>query len=151
MAYSVFNYMTDFYGKTGEALVGRGALTNFANFALGNLTGLTALAGGAQSGATVLGYHANQVDTVASANDSVQLPLAVPGADCLVNNSGAQTMRIYANIGANANNGGAVDQILANATTTKTANGTAITLASGTALMFMCFTPGVWKQVAAAS
>ena len=43
-------------------------------------------------------------------------------------NNGAQTMRIYANLAANANNGGALDQIVANNTTTKTA---AITSTNG--------------------
>jgi hypothetical protein len=40
---------------------------------------------------------------------------------------------------------------VANATNSKTVNGTAITLAAGYTLSFMCTTIGVWKQLTVAS
>jgi len=151
MAISLFNFMSDFYGKFGEALISRGALTNLANFVCGYQNGITALAGGAQAGSPVLGYNVTEITTVATTNDSVQLPFAIPGAQVQVNNVGANTARIYANQSPNVNNASALDQIVANTTVTKTANATPITLASGYTLSFMCTTIGVWKQQAVAS
>lgn len=151
MTASIFSYMTSFYGKFGDALIGRDALTNLANFALGTQNGITALAGGAQAGSPVLAYGDNELDTVVSGNDSVQLPVAIPGAMCIVYNAGAQTAKIYAGTAPNINNASALDQIVANATIAKTANATAITLASGYTLTFYCMTVGLWKQMTAAS
>jgi len=151
MAFSVFNYLSNFYGQTGDALVNRQALSQFANYVLGFANSIVAAPGGSQVSATLLNYADNQIDTVASANDSVQLPFALQGSEVLVINNGAQTMRIYANISPNPNNNNVLDQIVANATTAKTANATPITLASGYTLLFNCSTAGVWKQVSAAS
>ena len=155
MAISLFNFLESFYGKYGDALIGRGALTNLANFTCGSLNAITALAGGAQAGSPVLGYNVNEITTVATTNDSVQLPFAIPGGRVLVNNAGANTARIYANVSPNVNNvvagAATLDQIVANATVAKTANATSITLASGYTLEFMCTTIGVWKQQAVAS
>ena len=151
MTISLFNWMTSFYGKFGDALIAREALTNLANFTLGTQTGLTALAGGAQAGSPLLVYGTNEIDTVATANDSVQLPAAIPGGWVTVNNNGASTCRIYAGIAPNINNASALDQIVANATTALTANGTAVTLAAGYVAEFVCATIGIWKRVAAAS
>ena len=151
MTISVFNFMTSFYGKYGDALIGREALTNLANFVLGNTNGITALAGGAQAGSPVLAYGYNEIDTVATTNDSTQLPVAIPGTMVTVYNAGANTARIYAGTAPNINNASALDQIVANATIAKTANGTSITLASGYTLTFNCYTIGIWKQLVAAS
>ena len=49
MAISLMNFLTDFYGKFGDALISRGALTNLANFTCGTLNSVTALPGGAQA------------------------------------------------------------------------------------------------------
>ena len=151
MANSVFSYFTSFFGQFGEALIGRHNLTALANFTLGYANGIVAFPGGAQAGSPVLQYGDNQVDTVASANDSVQMPLALLGAEFSVINAGAQTMRLYANGATNPNNGNVLDQIVANATVAKTANVTPITLASGYAVFFTCVSSGIWKQFAAAS
>lgn len=149
MAFSVFNYLTSFYGKSGDALIGREALTNMANWLLGSTNGLVALAGGGQPGATALIPGDNEVDTVATNNDSVQLPLAVPGLTCNINNAGASTLSIYANAAPNTNNASALDQLIAVNTNTKTAAASAITLATGHCTMFLCTTVGVWKQYSA--
>jgi hypothetical protein len=155
MTISVFSFMTNFYGKYGDALIGRDALTNLANFVLGSQNGITALAGGAQAGSPVLAYADNEIDTVVTTNDSVQLPIAIPGAMLSVYNAGANTARIYAGAAPNINNLVAgvaqLDQIVANATISKTANAAAITLASGYTLTFNCYTIGLWKQLAVAS
>lgn len=151
MAISLMNFLTDFYGKFGDALISRGALTNLANFTCGALNSVTALPGGAQAGSPALAYNVSEITTVATTNDSVQLPFAIPGAQVQVNNAGANTAKIYANAAPNLNNANALDQIVANATVAKTANATAITLASGYTLSFMCTTIGIWKQQAVAS
>ena len=140
-----------FFGKSGAQLIDALDLTRLVNLTLGSLNGIVALPGGAQAGSPVLSYNNNELLTVASANDSVQLPPAIPGAYVLINNNGAQTARIYAGIAPNLNNNNALDQIVANATTALTANATPITLASGYTCEFTCTTIGVWKRQAAAS
>lgn len=58
--------------------------------------GLTALAGGAKSGATQLTYGVNTVTVVATDGDSVLMPYAFPGAVCIVaNNDAGQDIRAY--------------------------------------------------------
>jgi hypothetical protein len=151
MAISLMNYLTNFYNKQGDALISREALTNLANFTLGASAPITALAGGAQAASPTLVYGVNEITTVATTNDSVQLPSAIQGAQLVVNNNSANTAKIYANASPNLANASALDQIVANATVTKTANATAITLASGYALIFVCTTSGVWKQTGVAS
>ena len=150
MAISLFNFL-GFYGKQGPSLIGQEALTLFANYTLGSINGIVALAGGAQAGSPVLAYNNNEVLTVATTNDAVQLPPAIPGAYVLINNNSANTLRVYAGAAPNVNNANALDQMCANATTALTANGTATTLASGYTCEFTCTTIGVWKRQAAAS
>lgn len=58
--------------------------------------GLTALAGGGRPNATALVYGSNQVTTVASAADSVVLPVGSPGAVVVARNSGANAMQVFA-------------------------------------------------------
>ena len=145
-AKSVFTYFGSFWQKTGDALIGREALTQLAQFTLGTVNSLTALAGGGQPGATQLAYSVNEVDTVTSNNDSVQLPLAIVGAYCLIVNAGASTLAIYANAATNSNNGAVLDQMIAINTNTKTAAASDITLASGHTSEFVCSTAGLWKQ-----
>ena len=152
MAISLFNFL-GFYGKTGAQLIDAQDLTRFANYTLGSVNGIVALAGGAQAGSPVLAYNNNEVLTVATANDAVQLPPAIPGAYVLVNNNATSgnTVRIYAGAAPNVNNANALDQICANATTALTANATPVTLAAGYTCEFTCTTIGVWKRQAAAS
>ena len=94
----------------------------------------------------MLPYSYSEVTVIASTNDSVQLPPAIPGAYVLVNASGANTLRIYAGAAPNISNGSALDQIVAHGTVALTANGTAVTIASGHTSDFVCTTPGRWKQ-----
>ena len=155
MAISLFNFLS-FFGKTGAQLIDAQDLTNFARYTLGTVNGIVALAGGAQAGSPVLNYNNNELGTVVTTNDSVQLPPAIPGAYVLINNNGANTARIYAGAapnGANINAAGnpVLDQIVANATVSLTANATPVTLASGYTMEFTCTTIGVWKRQSAAS
>lgn len=87
-----------------QAIYGTVALTltqlATAMFAVGGTlsvtAGLTALAGGGQTGATALPSVINSVDTVASGNDSVALPLAVAGQVIFVaNNAAANSMQVF--------------------------------------------------------
>lgn len=65
--------------------------------------GIVAKASGTQTTCTNLapGIYLNQVDTVASGNDSVCLPFAIAGTNLQVRNNGAQTMAIFAQSGTN--------------------------------------------------
>jgi hypothetical protein len=64
---------------------------------------ITAKAGGTQTTCTNIapGIYLNQVDTVASGNDSICLPFAVAGTNIQIRNNGAQTMAIFAQSGTN--------------------------------------------------
>ncbi len=146
MSSTIYNFLS-FFGLTGKQLIDAADLTALTKFVAGNSTGVTALAGGAQAGAPVLAYGYNEVDTVASTNDSVQMPFAVAGAMCAVNNMSGNTMRIYAQSAGNPANSGTQDQLIARNTVSLTANGTAITIATGLVIAFVCFTTGQWKQV----
>lgn len=147
MSVPLASFLYSFYGDVGLQLIDAQDLTKLANWTIGAATGITALAGGAQAGSPVLPYSLVTVTTVASGNDSVQLPPALPGGYVCVENAGAQTMRIYAGAAGNVTNGGALDQIRASGTTALTANGTAVTLASGSSTEFACTTAGIWKRL----
>jgi poly(3-hydroxybutyrate) depolymerase len=61
-----------------------------------SVTGLTALAGGGQTGATELYAQAmNLIETVATAADSALLPTAINGMSLVVINAGANSTTIY--------------------------------------------------------
>lgn len=142
-----------FFGKSGAQLIDAADLTRLATYTLGATNLITALAGGAQAGATVLSPNNNEINTVVTGNDSVQLPLAVQGLYVFVfnNATSANTCRIYANAAPNPNNANALDQIQQHATQALTANATPLTLAAGYVMEFTCTTNGVWKQQYAAS
>lgn len=61
---------------------------------VGNI-GVTAFAGGGQTNATALDYGINTVTTVATAADSVKLPVAVAGATVFVRNVAANATTVY--------------------------------------------------------
>ena len=146
MAVTIFTYFGSFWNKTGDALIAREGLSQLAQFALGTVNSITALAGGGQPGAAALAYGDNEVATVATNNDSVQLPLAIPGASCSIYNAGASTLAVYANAAPNTNNAAVADQMIAANTNTKTAANAAISVSSGHTTSFICTTAGLWKQ-----
>lgn len=98
---------------------------------------ITALAGGAQAGATPLTTMLNRVVTVASANDSVMLPASVAGAEITVVNAHAtNAIRVYA--------AGATDVINA------LSNATAFSVAATKTCTFYCATAGQWHTLLSA-
>jgi hypothetical protein len=68
-----------------------------------NSTGLTALAGGGQTGATLLTGSICRVSTVATAADSVILPNAFAGREHHVINAGANSMNVFPAVGETIN------------------------------------------------
>lgn len=110
---------------------------------------ITALAGGAQVGATQLSRGFNEIDVVVTANDSVMLPNAILGAECVVNNMQPTTVtvKIYGRP-ANELNGNLPDTIVAHGATAVTLGSTGVTLGTGHVSWFACMTQGQWKQIA---
>lgn len=94
--------------------------------------GITALAGGTQAG-TPLQNAFNRVTTVATAGDSVLLPPAAPGMQCIVvNAAAANSMNVFPSVGD------AINAIAANGAFAMAANKTAL---------FTCITAGVWNSI----
>jgi hypothetical protein len=92
--------------------------------------GLTAKAGGGQSGATALTADINRVTTVATAADSVLLPTSDPGAEItVINAAAANSMNVF------PQSGDAINALSANA---------AFAVAAGKTCTFFCTTAGVW-------
>lgn len=88
-------------------------------------TGVTANAGGGQTNATLLTGTMNDVATVATAADSVKLPLGQVGLWVLVRNSAANSMQVF---------GSGTDTINAAATATGVAQ------AATTSALYFCTT-----------
>lgn len=108
--------------------------------------GLTALAGGGQTGAPVLNYGWNEVSTSgAGGTDSVQMPPASPGVWVGLINSTANTIDVYASI-ASVNGVALTDTITPNNTITPTATGSAVSFATTKIAIFVCFKIGAWKE-----
>lgn len=107
--------------------------------------------GGGAAAATPMGVANSQgleaglidVTTVASADDSVQLPQAVAGKTLLVFNSTATSANCYANPNTNRATG-STDTINGSATAT------AYALAAGISVLFYCPHDGVWAALKSA-
>jgi len=83
------------------------ASSNFGELSLrleGTTAGIIAEPGGSQ-GDVPLVSEINEVDVVASGNDSVTLPVAVPGQRCVVINHTANILDVYPALGDNAGPG----------------------------------------------
>jgi hypothetical protein len=125
-----------FQTPDGTWLLGLAGGTNYAY-----QYGITAHAGGGQAGAFVLPAQINmlEVDTVASANDSVALPFAVAGSYLLVRNAAASnSMNVYANPGTN---------LLTNSTDTinGSTNSTAYAVGGQNVAIFFAAKNGIWS------
>ena len=94
--------------------------------------GVTAYAGGGQANATVLKYGVNRITTVASVGDSVKLPVATPGARCVVINTTNNAMQVYGD-------NGAVDLI------NGTANATGVSQAGPSVCTYTCGVANLWE------
>lgn len=91
---------------------------------------LTALAGGGQTGATAMFAGVNRVTTVATIGDSVLLPPALAGAQCVVCNAALLGMDVFPTVGD------IIDPLAANV---------AIRLFQQTNLTFFCAVKGTWN------
>lgn len=95
--------------------------------------GLTALAGGGQSGATILTGNINRITTTATAGDSVILPQAVPGLVIYVTNTGAAYANVFPFLGD------VIGTLAANV---------AVTIPVGATLRFSSSVAGTWDSSA---
>lgn len=99
---------------------------------VGVLNGITALVGGAQAG-TALSATINRVTTVASAADSVQLPVALAGRQVtVINAAAANAMAVFPRTGE------IINALAANAS---------ISVAANKTIIFSCAVAGTWNSV----
>lgn len=104
---------------------------NAANLT-GYVNGITAFAGGGQASAVALTALINRVTTVATAADSVKLPVAVPGTEMtVINAAGANAMNVF------PASGEAINAL---------SNDTALSVAANKALLFSCTVAGKWQS-----
>lgn len=97
---------------------------------------ITAFAGGGQQSATPLTAVINRVTTVATAADSVTLPLAVAGMSLQISNAaGANSMNVF------PNTGDAINALAANA---------AFAVAAGKTVEFFSAVAGIWHTILSA-
>lgn len=89
----------------------------------------TALAGGGQTGATLLSTQIAKVGTVATAADSVMLPVSTPGHERIVINATANSANVFPQVGDTIN------ALSAN---------TAFAIAAGKTAHFYCPAAGQW-------
>lgn len=130
----------------GARLVDGGDFARLFNASQSVVSGLVAHAGGGQAAATTLTAAINQVDTVASANDSVALPVAIPGTIVRVINNTATSMQVFGQ--ASNPNTGAGDTITAAGSSIPIATGTGQACGAGVAFTYVCAKAGNWKQMA---
>lgn len=106
---------------------------------------LTAFAGGGQASAKGISPAALlvQINTVATAGDSVALPFAVPGTWLVVFNASANSANVYGKVAINKLTG-VIDTI------NGTASSTAYALAGGVSAIFFCAKAGAWAALKSA-
>lgn len=105
-------------------------------------SGVKARAGGGAAGAPLMSAYINEVATVTNNNDSVLAPLALAGAEFVVINDGANSLRLYAQT-TNPGNAGAADGIVALAGGAAAAY---ITVAANAVAVLSCYKVGTWKS-----
>lgn len=120
-------------GLQDPAAINKALANGLRNYA----DSLTALAGGGQAGATPLVNGVNHVKTVASANDSLMLPPAVPGSMVFMRNDGADAAQVFANTQSSLPSG--VED-----TINGTAGATGVSVAAGKTAILMCTVYGAW-------
>lgn len=107
--------------------------------------GLTAHAGGTQAAGLQLSAAINELAVVATAADSVLLPVGLPGQITIIINDGAASAQVFG-VAANPQNGGVGDTIAAHGAVTQTATATGVAQASAAVGIYYCFALGKWKQ-----
>jgi len=128
----------------GFRLVDGGELSQFVDLMTSVSTGITAHAGGGQTGATVLPSAFNSVDTCASDNDSTALPQAIPGKVVWVKNNTAHTLAVFGIVFNPVT--GVGDTIVPAGSNTAAATGTGVTQATAKIDAYICLVAGVWQQ-----
>lgn len=93
--------------------------------------GITALAGGGQTGATQLINGLNRITTVATIADSALLPPAMPGAVVWVKNAAANSANVF------PSKGDAINALAADA---------ALAVAGAAFTGFYCILTGTWES-----
>ena len=123
--------------ESGQRLANNDLLNDFLATPTWQTTGpLTALAGGALTGATPrLLRGVNVVSTVATAGDSVVLRKAMAGAIVIVRNAGANAMQVFGESGDTING---------------TAGATGISVASGKSVIFFATSNSAWFSLLSA-
>lgn len=122
----------------GPHMVSGSNLNNAIAAGAGSYTdGITALANGGQTGATLLVSRLNNVKTVANANDSCMLPTSSPGAIVIIINNGANAMQLFANT-VSALASGVEDTI------NGTAGATGISISAAHTAFLFCTAAGAW-------
>jgi hypothetical protein len=129
----------------GSRLVDGGELQTEANLLFSTASGLTAHSGGTQAPALPLTAAINEVSVVGAGNDSVMLPIALPGMRVIIiNDTAATSMQVY---GQTLNpNTGVGDTIAAHNSQTQAATATGVAQAGATIAEYWCFAAGKWKQ-----
>lgn len=145
MVIQVIDLFRNFASPTGPQMPQGIELTNLVKQLFTVTAGLVAKAGGTQANGTQLGLAINEVATVATAADSVLLPLAIPGQIIIAINDGAQSMQVFGQA-SNPNNAGAGDTIAAHGSVAQTATATGVAQASASVGVYYCFATGKWKQ-----
>jgi mRNA degradation ribonuclease J1/J2 len=124
---------------TASGRVTAAGFTNTGTSVVAAATGITAAAGGTQAAATQLASTINRVDTVATAADSVKLPLAVAGAVVYLTNNTATSMQVFGS-GTDTINIGAGD----------VATATGVAQAANKSAIYFCTSAapaGKWERV----
>lgn len=93
--------------------------------------GLTALAGGGQTGATQITGMTARVSTVATAGDSVMLPQAIAGLEIMVINDSANAMNVFPFLGDS------IDKVAVNA---------AVSHMGQSLVIYTCSQNGAWRS-----
>lgn len=116
--------------ESGQRLIdGNDLNTQLAKPNWQSVSGIVAAAGGGQANATPLFHGVNEVNTVATAADSVLLPAAVPGKIVVARNATATSMQVF---------GRGTDTINA------AAAATGIAVAANKSILFFCTQTGIW-------
>lgn len=119
-------------GSSGTNSLGQNQAERVQYLDLSATDGLTALVGGAQAGTSVANYSINRFTTVTSANDSAQLPPALPGRiRIVINSDAANALAVFPQTGE------IINALSANASFSLAANKTAI---------FFCALKGTWNS-----
>lgn len=145
---SLLSLFTTFNG--GPRLIDGGELGAFAKLTLSTQPAVTAKAGGGQAGATPLNAAVNPVSVVATNADSVLLPLALPGTQVVVYNATANTLQVFGQASNPNLANSAGDRIVPHDSNSVAASATGVSQATALIATYVCYAPGLWKQMLSA-